>query len=69
VGKTEDNFLAKKLGRARHRLENYIKWNLFKKCGKNACGLDSSGSGWEPLAGCCEHGIDLAGFLNIRGIS
>jgi hypothetical protein len=25
------------------------------------CGLDSSGSGQEPVAGCCEHGNDPSG--------
>jgi len=30
------------------------------------CGLDASGSGQEPVAGCCEYGT---GFHKRRGIS
>jgi hypothetical protein len=27
------------------------------------CGLDSSGSGQGPVAGCCEHGNDLSSVI------
>jgi hypothetical protein len=27
------------------------------------CGLDSSGSGQGPVAGCCEHGNELSGSI------
>jgi hypothetical protein len=25
------------------------------------CGLDSTGTGYGPVAGCCEHGNELSG--------
>jgi len=28
--------------------------------------LDSSGSGWDPLGGCCEHGNEPSGFIKSR---
>jgi hypothetical protein len=27
------------------------------------CGLDSSGSGYGPVAACCEHGNDTSGSI------
>jgi hypothetical protein len=27
------------------------------------CGLDSSGSGWDPVAGCFEHGNEPLGSI------
>jgi hypothetical protein len=48
VGKRKNNFLVEKLerkrqlGSAKHRWRKNIKWKLFKKCGRNVCGLDSS---------------------------
>jgi len=27
------------------------------------CELDSSGSGYEPVVGCCEHGNQSSGFI------
>jgi hypothetical protein len=27
------------------------------------CGLDSSDSGWRPIAGCCEHGNATSGSI------
>jgi hypothetical protein len=36
------------LGRQRHRWEDEIRMDL------GGCGLDSTGSGQEPVAGCCE---------------
>jgi hypothetical protein len=29
------------------------------------CGLDSTGSGWGPVVGCCEHGNEPSG--SVRG--
>jgi hypothetical protein len=28
-----------------------------------SCGLDSSGSGWGPMAGSCEHGNERSGSI------
>jgi hypothetical protein len=28
-----------------------------------SCGLDASGSGWGPVAGCCEHGNEPSGSI------
>jgi hypothetical protein len=34
-----------------------LKWISGKYFG--GCGFDSSGSGYGPLAGCCEHGSSI----------
>jgi hypothetical protein len=43
------------LGRPRSRWEDGIRMDL-KETGLGGCGLDSTGSGQGPVAGCCECG-------------
>jgi hypothetical protein len=43
------------LGRLLHRCEDVSKVNV-KEIKWEGCGLDSSGSGYGPLAVSCEHG-------------
>jgi hypothetical protein len=57
-GKSEGKSL---FGRQRRRsiwenISMYIKGNRV-----GGCGLDLSGSGYGPVAGCCEHGNELLG--------
>jgi hypothetical protein len=52
VGKPEGK---RPLGRRRHRWEDGIRMNLKE------IGLDSTGSGQGPLAGCCECGDEPSG--------
>jgi hypothetical protein len=40
-----------------------LEWILGKLVGR--CGLDSSGSGWGPVAGFCEHGNEHLGYINV----
>jgi hypothetical protein len=42
------------------RWEDGIKMDL-RKIGLGRCGLDSTGSGQEPVAGSCEYGDDPSG--------
>jgi hypothetical protein len=30
------------------------------------CGVNSSGSGYGPVAGCCEHGNELSGSVKVE---
>jgi hypothetical protein len=58
VGKPEGK---RTLGRPRCRWENirlHIKGNRIKRCG-----LDASGSGTGPVAGCCENGNERPGSM------
>jgi hypothetical protein len=50
VGKPE---VKRPLGRPRRRWEYGIRMDL-REIGLGGCGLDSTGSGQEPVAGCCE---------------
>jgi hypothetical protein len=49
------------LGRPRRRWEDNIKMNLRK------IGIDSAGSGYDPLAGFCEHGNEPSGSIKKVG--
>jgi hypothetical protein len=49
----------KPLGRPRRRWENEITMDL-REIGWG-CGLDSTGSGYGPVAGCCECGDEPSG--------
>jgi hypothetical protein len=57
VGKPEGK---RPLVRPRHRRENGIKMDL-RKIDWVGCGVDFSGSGYGPLAGCCECGDEPSG--------
>jgi hypothetical protein len=48
------------LGRPRRRWEDGIRMDL-REIGLGGCGLDSTGSGQGPLAGCCECGDEPSG--------
>jgi hypothetical protein len=54
VGKPEGKRL---LGRPRRRWEDGIRMDLGET--GLGCGLDSTGSGQGPVAGCCECGDEL----------
>jgi hypothetical protein len=56
VGKHEGK---RPLGRPRHRWENGIRMDLGDWL--RGCGLDSTGSGQGPVAGCCECGDEPSG--------
>jgi hypothetical protein len=57
VGKPEGN---RPLGRPRRRWEDGIRMDL-REIGLAGCGLDSTGSGQGPVAGCCECGDEPSG--------
>jgi hypothetical protein len=57
VGKPEGK---RPLGRPRHRWEDGVRMD-FREIGFGGCGLDSTGSGQGPLAGCCECGDEPSG--------
>jgi hypothetical protein len=57
VGKPE---VKRPLGRPRRRWEDGIRMNL-REIGLGVCGLDSTGSGQGPVAGCCECGDEPSG--------
>jgi hypothetical protein len=57
VGKPEGK---RPLGKPRRRWEDEIRMDL-REIGLGGCGLDSTGSGQEPLAGCCECGGEPSG--------
>jgi hypothetical protein len=57
VGKPEGNNPP---GRPRHRWENGVRIDL-KEIGFRGCGLDSTGSGQELVAGCGECGDEPSG--------
>jgi hypothetical protein len=73
VGKPERRRL---LGRPRRRWEDGIRMDLREIGLVGGCGLDSTGSGQGPVAGCCECGDEPSGscatelvslfFCNIR---
>jgi hypothetical protein len=48
------------LGRLRHRWEDGIRMDI-REIGLGVCGLDSTGSGQRPVAGCCECGDEPSG--------
>jgi hypothetical protein len=48
------------LGRPRRRWEGGIRMDL-RDTGLGECGLDSTGSGQGPVAGCCECGDEPSG--------
>jgi len=51
------------LGRSRRRWEDNVRLYLRVVGWGSYGGLDSSGSGWRPVAGCCEHGNELSGYI------
>jgi hypothetical protein len=51
------------LRRPRHRWEDNIRMDLME-IGWERCGLDSSGSGQEPMACCFEHSNEHLGSMN-----
>jgi hypothetical protein len=55
VGKPEGK---RPYGRPRRRWEDGIRMYL-REIGLGGCGLDSTGSGQGPVAGCCECGDDV----------
>jgi hypothetical protein len=57
VGKPEGK---RPLGRTRRRWEYDIRIDL-SEIGLGGCGLDSTGSGQGPVAGCCECGDEPSG--------
>jgi hypothetical protein len=57
VGKPEGK---RPLGRPRRRWEDGIRMDL-REIGLGGCGLDSTGSGQGPVAGCCECGDEPSG--------
>jgi hypothetical protein len=57
VGKPEGK---RPLGRRRCRWEDGIRMDL-REIGLGGCGLDSTGSGQRPVAGCCECGDEPSG--------
>jgi hypothetical protein len=57
VGKPEGR---RPLGRPRRRWEDGVRMDL-KEIGLGGCGLDSTGSGQGPVAGCCECGDEPSG--------
>jgi hypothetical protein len=57
VGKPEGK---RPLGRPRRRWEDGIRMDLGE-IGLGGCGLDSTGSGQGPVAGCCECGVEPSG--------
>jgi hypothetical protein len=57
VGKPEGK---RPLGRPRRRLEDEIRMYL-REIGLGVCGLNSTGLGQGPVAGCCECGDELSG--------
>jgi hypothetical protein len=50
------------LGRPRHRWKINIKIDLYQT-GVGECGLDSTNSGYRPVAGSCEHGNEPSGSI------
>jgi hypothetical protein len=57
VGKTEGK---RPLGRSRRRWENGIRMDI-REIGLGGYGLDLTGSGQGPVAGCCECGDEPSG--------
>jgi hypothetical protein len=57
VGKPEGK---RPLRRPRRRWEDGIRMDL-REIGLGGCGLDSTGSGHGPVAGCCECGDEPSG--------
>jgi hypothetical protein len=57
VGKLEGK---RSLGRQRRRWEDGIRMDL-RETGLGVCGLDPTGSGQRPVAGCCECGDEPSG--------
>jgi hypothetical protein len=51
------------LGRSRRRWEDNVRLYLRVVGWGSYGGLDSSGSGWRPVAGCCEHGNEPSGSI------
>jgi hypothetical protein len=48
------------LGRPRRRWEDKVRMDV-RETGFGGCGLDSTGSGQGPVAGCCECGDEPSG--------
>jgi hypothetical protein len=62
IGKHE---AKRSLGRSRHRCKDSIKKKL-RETGQGNCGLNASGSGFQPVAGCCEHSNEPSGCIKGR---
>jgi hypothetical protein len=58
VGKPEGK---RPLGRPRRRWKDGIRMDLREIGGGGVCGLDSTGLGQGPAAGCCECGDEPSG--------
>jgi hypothetical protein len=58
VGKPEGK---RPFGRPRHRWEDGIRMDL-RETGLGGCGLDSTGSGQGPVAGCYKYGDEPSRF-------
>jgi hypothetical protein len=56
------------LGRPRRRWEDWIRMDL-REIGLGWCGLDSTGSGEGPVAGCCECGDEPSGSCATKLVS
>jgi hypothetical protein len=65
VGKPEER---RALGRPSRRWEDGIRMDL-KEIGLRGCGLDSTGSGHEPVSGCCECGDEPSGSCSTELVS
>jgi hypothetical protein len=65
VEKTEGK---RPLGRPRRRWEDGIRMDL-REIGLVVCGLDSTGSGQGPVAGCCECGEEPSGSCATKLVS
>jgi hypothetical protein len=65
VGKPEGK---RPLGRRRRRWENGVRMDL-REIGLGVCGLDSTGSGQRPVAGCCECGDEPSTFCATELVS
>jgi hypothetical protein len=65
VGKPEGK---RPLGRPKRRWEDGIRMDL-REIGLGSCGLDSTGSGQGPVAGCCECGDEPSGSCGTELVS
>jgi hypothetical protein len=55
------------LGRSRRRWDDHIKMDL-RGIGWGGVGWNSSGTGWEPVSGSCEHGNEPSGSIKCSEI-
>jgi hypothetical protein len=57
------------LGRPRYRWEDGIRMDLREIGLGGGCGLESTGSGQGPVAGCCECGDEPSGYCGTEVVS